>query len=214
MKDEPTLIINEMFSSIQGESSYAGFPFFFIRTTGCNLRCKYCDTKYAFSEGKEISIKKIVEKAEKSGLKKILITGGEPLIQKNVYKLIDDLLNKKFEVFIETNGSILIDKINKSAIKIVDVKTPSSGECEKNKVENLDFLTEKDEVKFVISDFNDFLWSKNFVEKYKVYKKIKNILFSPVYGVLNPEKLANWILEHKLNMVRLQLQLHKIIGMK
>jgi len=208
------LKISEIFISIQGESSWTGYPFFFIRTSGCNLNCSYCDTKYAKKFGKFISIKDIVDKAILSKIKKILITGGEPLIQENIYLLIDMLLENNFEVFIETNGSILIDKLPRSVIKILDFKTPSSGECEKNNFKNIDFLQEKDEVKFVIGDFNDYNWAIEIVEKFKLYNILKNILFSPVSGKLDAKILGDWIINDKLNWARLQIQLHKIIGMR
>ncbi len=208
------LKINEMFISIQGESSFSGFPFFFIRTSGCNLRCKYCDTKYAYEDGEFIEISEIIENVKSSQLKNVLITGGEPLIQENIYFLIDSLINNKFNVLIETNGSVLVDKINKNAIKIIDIKTPSSGECTKNNFKNFNYINFNDEIKFVISNYEDFKWSINVIEKYKIYNLVKNISLSPVYNLLSPKKLANWILEKKLNYVRLHLQLHKIIGLK
>ncbi len=208
------LKINEMFISIQGESSFSGFPFFFIRTSGCNLRCKYCDTKYAYENGEFVEINEIIENVKSSQLKNVLITGGEPLIQENIYFLIDSLINNKFNVLIETNGSVLVDKINKNAIKIIDIKTPSSGECNRNNFKNFDFINFNDEIKFVISNYEDFKWSIDVIEKYKIYKLVKNIFLSPVYNLLSPKKLANWILEKKLNYVRLHLQLHKIIGLK
>ncbi len=208
------LKINEMFINIQGESSFSGFPFFFIRTSGCNLRCKYCDTKYAYEDGEFIDISEIIENVKSSQLKNVLITGGEPLIQENIYYLIDSLINNKFNVLIETNGSVLVDKINKNAIKIIDIKTPSSGECNRNNFKNFDFINFNDEIKFVISNYEDFKWSIDVIEKYRIYKLVKNIFLSPVYNILSPKKLANWILEKKLNYVRLHLQLHKIIGIK
>ena len=208
------ILINEIFTSIQGESSWAGFPFFFIRTTGCNLRCKYCDTTYAYKNGKYYEIDEIVNLAKKSNLDKVLITGGEPLIQDSVYTLIDSLINENFKVLIETNGSILINKVNNKAIKIIDIKTPSSGESKKNKYENIFFLNKDDEIKFVISNLNDFKWALKIIEKYNIQEKINNILFSPVYKNLSPKKLGEWIIQFGLNFARLQIQLHKYIGLK
>ncbi len=205
--------INEMFISIQGESSWTGFPFFFVRTSGCNLRCNYCDTKYAYEKGEFFAIEEIIKKIEDSGLNKILITGGEPLIQKNVYILMDKLVKKGYDVLIETNGSILIDKINESVIKIIDFKTPSSGESKKNNFKNVNFLTEKDEVKFVIGNTEDFNWALSIIKKFDLNKKVKNIIFSPIWGKLNANELGKWIINKKLNFVRLQVQLHKIINM-
>lgn len=207
------LKISEIFKSIQGESSYSGFPFFFIRLTGCNLRCSYCDTQYSYSSGNELTIKSIIDKIEKSTIDKVLLTGGEPLLQENIYILIDKLTEIGKKVFIETNGSILTNKLRKEVIKIIDFKTPSSLMNEKNNFDNINFLNEEDEVKFVISDKNDFLWSIDIVNNYNLHKKTKNILFSPVANKLEPKTLANWILDKDLN-IRVQIQLHKILDLK
>ncbi len=207
------LKISEIFKSIQGESSYSGFPFFFIRLTGCNLRCSYCDTQYSYSSGNELTIKSIIDKIEKSTIDKVLLTGGEPLLQENIYILIDKLTEIGKKVFIETNGSILTNKLRKEVIKIIDFKTPSSLMNEKNNFDNINFLNEEDEVKFVISDKNDFLWSIDIVNNYNLYKRTKNILFSPVANKLAPKTLANWILDKDLN-IRVQIQLHKILDLK
>ena len=207
------LKISEIFKSIQGESSYSGFPFFFIRLTGCNLRCSYCDTQYAYSAGKDFTIDFIIDKIAHSNIDKILLTGGEPLLQENIYILIDKLIEIGKKVFIETNGSILINKLRKEVIKIIDFKTPSSLMAEKNNFDNVNFLNKEDEVKFVISDKDDFLWSIDIVNNYNLHKKTKNILFSPVANKLEPKTLANWILEKDLN-IRLQIQLHKILDLR
>ena len=204
----------EIFTSIQGESSYAGFPFFFIRLAGCNLRCSYCDTKYAYNENApEVEIEGILKKVESSLIKNVLITGGEPLLQKNVYFLMNAILNLNKRVFLETNGSVLLDKVNKQIVKVVDFKTPSSNMSEKNNIENIGFLNENDEVKFVIGNRDDFYWSLEFIKKYNLLNKIRNIHFSPVWGKLEGKILGEWILQSGVN-VRLSLQLHKILNMK
>lgn len=209
------LKIVEIFKSIQGESSFAGFPFLFIRLAGCNLRCSYCDTKYAQEENNfpEIEIEKILNKIESYKIRRVLVTGGEPLLQNNVYNLIEQILNMKKEVFIETNGSILLDKVDYSVVKIVDFKTPSSGMCQKNNFKNIHYLTENDEVKFVIGCEEDFKWSIDVVKKYKLEQQVRNIHFSPVWNKLNAKILGEWILSTNVD-VRLTIQLHKILNMK
>lgn len=201
--------INEIFVSIQGESTYMGRPCLFIRTTGCNLRCTYCDTEYAFYDGKEMSNDEIFDIVEKSGVKLVEITGGEPLLQKELPDLLDKLLEGNYDVLIETSGSINIDKIDPRAVRIMDIKCPSSGEVSKNDLSNLDKLKPEDEVKFVVGDREDYTWANEIIEKYNLDQKV-TVLFSPVFEKLAPVKLAKWILEDKKN-VRMQIQLHKII---
>jgi 7-carboxy-7-deazaguanine synthase len=207
------LIISEIFESLQGESSFTGFPFFFIRLAGCNLRCRYCDTKYAYDNGRECSVEELVKTVKKSWIKRVLITGGEPLIQENVYYLIEKLLINKFKVFVETNGSVLLDKIPLKVVKIVDIKTPSSGMSKYNNYYNLDYINKRDEIKFVIGNLDDFLWAVDKIKRFKMNKLTDNILFSPVYGGMEPQELAELILKYKLN-VRFQIQLHKILNLK
>jgi len=201
--------INEIFVSIQGESTYMGRPCLFIRTTGCNLRCTYCDTEYAFYDGKEMSNDEIFDIVENSGVKLVEITGGEPLLQKELPELLDRLLEENYEVLIETSGSIDIDKIDPRAVRIMDIKCPSSGEVSKNDLSNLNKLKPLDEVKFVVGDREDYTWANEIIEKYNLDQKV-TVLFSPVFEKLAPVKLAKWILEDKKN-VRMQIQLHKII---
>ena len=205
--------VTEIFQSIQGESSYAGFPFFFIRLSGCNLRCSYCDTKYAYEDGKLIGIDEIVNTAKNSWIKNILITGGEPLLQDEVYALIKKLLFYRFKIFIETNGSISLKRLPEKVIKIMDIKTPSSNMCSFNDFNNLSYITKADEIKFVIGDKRDFNWSLETIRKNHIFTRTSNIIFSPVFGKLSPELLGRWILKNKIN-VRLQVQLHKILNVK
>jgi len=197
----------EIFASIQGESSLIGIPMVFIRLTGCNLRCTYCDTKYAYTEGQEMSIKTIINTVKNFRLKFVEITGGEPLLQTEVYELMDELV-KNYNVLLETNGSLSIEKVNSKIKVIMDIKTPGSGMSDKNYLENLNFLKKSDEVKFVLTDRNDYDWAKDFIKKNNI--NVREILFSPAFGILNPQDLARWILEDALP-VRMNLQIHKYI---
>ena len=206
-----SLKVNEIFYSIQGESSYAGLPCVFIRLTGCNLRCSYCDTRYAYEEGREMEIGEIIDRVASCRCPLVEITGGEPLIQQETPFLIFSLLEKDYEVLLETNGTQDISLVDERCVKIVDIKCPSSGEDENNDLENLDRLTDKDEVKFVIGGREDYEYARKILEimDYKS-SRMNQIHFSPVFGKMEPEILAEWILEDNLN-VRLQIQLHKII---
>ena len=203
------LKVNEIYLSVQGESSYTGLPCVFIRLTGCNLRCIWCDTAYAFYEGKSMSIDEIVGKVKNFGVKLIEITGGEPLMQENVYPLMNGLIEKGFQVLLETGGSLSLEKVPRDIIKIMDIKCPGSGEHKNNNLDNLKFLETKDEVKFVILNRHDYEWSRDLIHKYKIHE-IAHILISPVYDKLELKEIVKWILEDKLP-VRLQTQLHKAI---
>jgi 7-carboxy-7-deazaguanine synthase len=203
------LKINEIYYSIQGESTKAGLPCVFVRLTFCNLRCTYCDTEYAFYEGKDLSIGDIKEEVRKYNCSLVEITGGEPLFQEESYILMKQLADDGFEVLLETGGSLPINNIDQRVKIIMDLKTPSSGMLKKNMYENINYLKKDDEVKFVIGSREDYLWSKQIIEKYDLNKK-NAILFSVVFGKLLPIELVNWILEDKLN-VRFQLQMHKFI---
>ena len=203
------LKINEIYCSIQGEGSKAGLPCVFIRLTFCNLRCSYCDTEYAFYEGKDLSIGDIIEKIREYNCSLVEITGGEPLVQEESISLMKQLADSGFEVLLETGGSLSIKNIDPRVKIIMDLKTPSSGMVKKNMYENINCLKKDDEVKFVIGSREDYLWSKNTIEKYALDKKA-SILLSVVFGKLLPVELVNWILEDKLN-VRFQLQMHKFI---
>ena len=206
------LTVNEIFYSIQGESSYAGFPCVFVRLTGCNLRCSYCDTTYAFSDGDELSINKIMSEIGKYDCRLLQITGGEPLLQKETKSLIDQANDAGYTVLVETNGSLNIDPIAGEATIIMDIKCPGSGESDRNLLSNIHKLKEKDEVKFVIGDRHDYDWAKQILNEHRSLRKCW-IFFSPTYNKLGPSKLAKWILEDMLD-VRLQLQLHKYLGVK
>ena len=204
------LRVVETFTSIQGESTQAGRKCFFIRLEGCNLSCVYCDTLYAASGGKEYSIGTLVEEAEKSGVRLVEITGGEPLLQKETPALCRELLDRGFEVMIETNGSLSIKDIPVAVRRIVDCKMPDSGMSSFMLEENYFLLTDHDEVKFVISSRKDFDYAVEICRQYDLAGKTPHLLVSPVWGKYPFEELAQWILECDLPL-RMQLQFHKII---
>ena len=205
-----TLWVNEIFYSIQGESLSAGRPCVFVRLTGCNLRCTYCDTRYAYEEGTLMAIADIIDRVSCFKCSLIEITGGEPLLQEETPDLIFRLLENGYEVLLETNGSLDVSGIDKRCIKIVDIKCPTSGESHKNDFENLKKLNSGDQIKFVISNRKDYDYAKGIKKKLIPEFSGNPILFSSVFGKVSPAILAQWILEDHLN-VRLQLQLQKII---
>ncbi|SRR5690606_8055386 len=203
------LKVNEIYFSVQGESTKAGLPCVFIRLTYCNLRCTYCDTEYAFYEGKDLSIEDIISEVKKYNCKLVEVTGGEPLVQKESLQLMKRLCDDGFEVLLETGGSLPIKEIDKRVKVIMDLKCPSSGMLKKNLYENINYLKPADEVKFVIGSREDYNWTKDILQKYNLNEKCE-VLFSVVFGMLEPVELVNWILEDKLD-VRFQLQMHKFI---
>ena len=201
--------VNEIFHSIQGESSFTGLPCIFIRLTGCNLKCNYCDTKYAKNQGKHLSIKSILAAVEHYNCNLVEITGGEPLLQIDVYKLINSLITDNYKVLIETNGSQNIKSLPTGVIKIIDWKTPGSNEGQSFCLDNLEYLVNNDEIKFVISDYDDYKWSVNNIIQNNLNEKF-TVLMSAANGILDPAKLYQWIINDNLD-VRFQLQLHKYI---
>lgn len=204
-----TLKINEIFFSIQGETTYAGLPTIFVRLTGCPLRCVYCDTAYAFHDGKKITLAGIMTEILNYGVKRVTVTGGEPLAQKDCLYFLTLLCDSGYDVSLETSGALDIGHVDRRVVKIVDIKTPASGEADKNLYNNLEKLTESDQVKFVISDYQDYQWSKEKVEEHRLHKQCK-VLFSSNHQALQPSQLADWILRDRLE-VRLQIQLHKYL---
>ena len=204
------LKINEIFHSIQGESTKAGLPCVFIRLTYCNIRCVYCDTEYAFYEGVDKSTDEIIEKVKSFGCKLIEITGGEPLVQENVHILMKQLCDLGYEVLIETGGSLPIEVIDKRVKLIMDLKTPYSKMEKKNRYENIQYLKPTDEVKFVIGSREDYDWVKGMISKYDLINRVEQVLLSPVFDKVENIQLAEWILQDRLN-VRFQLQMHKYI---
>lgn len=205
-----TLLVNEIFYSIQGESILSGRPCIFVRLTGCNLRCSYCDTRYAYEQGIDMEITEIMNRIAAYSCRLVEITGGEPLLQNQTPILIHGLLENGYEVMLETNGSLDIGRVDGRCIKIVDIKCPTSGESDKNDLENLKRLGPKDQVKFVIGNRSDYEYTKEIMDSISPDFPEEQILFSPVSEKIPPSRLAEWILEDHLN-VRLHLQLHKII---
>jgi len=203
------LKVNEIFYSLQGETTRIGLPTVFVRLTGCPLRCGYCDTAYAFNEGAQLEIPDILEQVAAFRPRYVTVTGGEPLAQKECPTLLTCLCDAGYSVSLETSGALDIGKVDSRVSRIVDVKTPASGESDKNRWANLELLTPHDELKFVICDEADYAWAKQqFLERHLNEKC--PVLFSPVAGVMQPADLADWILRDRLD-VRFQLQLHKIL---
>lgn len=200
--------INEIFYSLQGEGKWTGLRNIFIRTSGCNLRCSFCDTQYAYNDGKEMSIDKILSQISKYPCKYICITGGEPLLQNEILDLVDIILKRNYKICLETNGSIDIKRLSnrKSLIISLDIKCPSSNMHEKILLENISLLKKEDQLKFVIKDKNDYNYAEKVIKK---YKPICTVFFQPVWGT-NPSDLADWIICDGLK-VKLGLQLHKMI---
>ncbi len=201
--------ITEIFYSIQGESSFIGQPCVFIRTTACNLRCTWCDTAYSFYGGEEMSLDEIMKRVASYGCKLVEITGGEPMLQKEIYELCDRLLAAEYTVLIETGGSLDLSKLDPRVIKIVDLKCPGSGEAEKNYWPNLDILQSHDQVKFVIKDRADYDWTLQVIRKYHLEARF-HLLFSPVFHEMELRPLAEWMLADRVK-AQLQVQLHKYI---
>jgi len=203
------LKVNEIYLSIQGESTQAGLPCVFVRLTYCNLRCTYCDTEYAFYEGKDYTIDQVIKEIGKYDCQLVEVTGGEPLVQEECKDLMNRLCNEGYVVMLETGGSLPVKDVDQRVMIIMDFKCPSSGMMKKNLYENINYIKPTDEIKFVVGNREDYEWSKEIIEKYNLSSKC-NILFSVVFGELEPVTLVGWILEDKLN-VRFQLQMHKFI---
>jgi len=204
------LTINEIFHSIQGESTFAGEPCVFVRLTACDLRCSWCDTPYAFHEGRRMSIDDVLTEVDRFGSSLVEVTGGEPLLQREVYPLMDRLLARGKTVLLETGGHRSIAEVPSGVIRIMDIKCPGSGESDKTDWTNLEQLAASDQVKFVINDRRDYEFARDVVTRESLITRVAAVLFSPVHGVLDPRELAEWILADQL-AVRLQLQAHKYI---
>ncbi|HYK90242.1 MAG TPA: radical SAM protein [Acidobacteriota bacterium] len=202
--------VNEIFYSIQGESSFMGLPCAFIRLSACDLRCTYCDTGYAFYEGKEMEIAEILSVIEDYPTRLALVTGGEPMLQKSVHALFRELLEHGYTVCLETGGHVPLKDVDPRIHKIVDLKCPSSGMESHNNYENINCITRRDEIKFVVGDRADFDWACDAIRRFDLTARAGTVLFSPVYRELPYHKLARWVLDSGLQ-VRMQLQLHKII---
>jgi len=208
--DIPVLTVNEIFHSIQGESTHAGRPCVFVRLTACDLRCSWCDTPYAFHEGAKMTVEDVVSRVREYGCDVVEITGGEPLLQKDVYPLMQRLLDEGRTVLLETGGHLSVDEVPEGVVRVIDVKCPGSGESARVHWPNLHRLRPSDEVKFVIKDRADYEFARDVVAKYDLAARAAAVLFSPVHGVMNARELAEWILADRL-AARLQLQVHKYV---
>ena len=206
----PNLTVNEIFLSIQGESTWAGLPCVFVRLTGCDLRCSYCDTTYAYTEGARRPLDEVLAEALAFDCELVEVTGGEPLLQPASRQLLAALCDAGRTVLLETNGAHDISGVDPRVHRIVDLKTPGSGECSRNRERNIPLLTPRDEVKFVIGSREDYEWARQAVCRFALPGRVKAVLFSPVFGRIDPAAMVQWILEDKL-AVRFQLQLHKLI---
>ena len=203
-----TLTVKEIYPAIMGESSLAGIPCTIVRLSGCNLRCSYCDTTYAYSGGRKMRTNDIFKSVNKNKHKTVLLTGGEPLLQKESIALLEYLEKKALKTVIETNGSVDINPVPQNTTIIMDLKSPGSGCAQENKIENLQHLKPEDEIKMVLLDRKDYLWARKTIEKYDL--NTTTTILSPAFGLLDPKDLTAWILKDKLD-VRLGLQLHKYI---
>ena len=202
-----TLRVTEIFYSLQGEADTAGAPTVFVRLTGCPLRCRYCDTEYAFTGGDRKTVDQILQDVGQYPTRLVTVTGGEPLAQRDVHLLLTKLCDTGYQVSLETGGSLDIQPVDPRVSIVLDIKTPASGESERNRLENLKHISSKDQIKFVICNRDDYEWSRDFVRQHGL-DRMCVIWFSPSYGQINPRDLADWILQDNLP-VRLQLQLHK-----
>jgi 7-carboxy-7-deazaguanine synthase len=203
------LRVTEIFYSLQGESRTVGWPTVFVRLTGCPLRCGYCDTEYAFHGGQWMSLDEILQQVGGHEARFVTVTGGEPLAQQACLTLLSRLCDAGYEVSLETAGALDVTAVDPRVVKVMDLKTPGSGEVEKNRYENLDHLNPKDQVKFVLCDRQDYEWARDILRQYRLSARCE-VLFSPVHGQLDPRQLADWILEDHLP-VRMQIQLHKYL---
>jgi 7-carboxy-7-deazaguanine synthase len=204
------LTVNEIFYSIQGESSQAGRPCVFVRLTGCDLRCSWCDTPYSFYEGQKRTVEEVLDEVNRYQCSLVEITGGEPLLQEDVYPLMNQLLERGHQVMLETGGHRSIARVPSEVMRIVDVKCPASGEIDRNLWSNLDALTARDEIKFVIQDRTDYEYALDVIRQHRLAGRAAAILFSPVHGVLKPQVLSEWMLADHVP-ARLQLQIHKYL---
>jgi 7-carboxy-7-deazaguanine synthase len=203
------LRVSEIFHSIQGESTQAGCPCVFVRLVGCNLRCRWCDTAYAFGGGRDMTVAEVVAEVERYACPLVEVTGGEPLLQSDAIPLMEELLRRGRRVLLETGGSLPIEEVPDGVLRIVDVKCPGSGEAASNRWENLESLRSGDEVKFVIAGRDDYLWAREQVRRLCLSERC-TVLFSPAHGVVDPGDMARWVLEDGLP-VRVQIQFHKVL---
>jgi 7-carboxy-7-deazaguanine synthase len=204
------LRITEIFYSLQGETRTAGLPTVFVRLTGCPLRCGYCDTEYAFFGGEKRSLQSVLDEVAQYDPRYICVTGGEPLAQKACIPLVAALCDQGYEVSLETSGAMPLDEVDPRVVKVMDLKTPGSGEVAKNRYENIALLSEGDQLKFVVCDRTDYEWARFKLDEYQLLDRVGEVLFSPSFGQVDATELAEWILADRLQ-VRMQLQLHKLL---
>ena len=207
---EESLRISELFYSLQGEARDSGLPTVFVRLTGCPLRCTYCDSEYAFYGGERMTLADILQKVRSYPARHVCVTGGEPLAQPNCLPLLTALCDAGYRVSLETSGAMPVDAVDARVSRVVDLKTPASGEQSRNRLENIPLLGPDDQVKFVICDRGDYDWARFTLDQYRLAERVGEVLFSPSYEQLNPRQLAEWILEDGLP-VRMQIQLHKLL---
>ncbi|MBK6757678.1 MAG: 7-carboxy-7-deazaguanine synthase QueE [Moraxellaceae bacterium] len=204
------LRLTEIFYSLQGEARSVGVPTVFVRLTGCPLRCQYCDTTYSFTGGEKYSLEQILAQVASYGARYVCVTGGEPLAQPNCLLLLTALCDAGYQVSLETSGALDVSQVDVRVSKVLDLKTPDSGESHRNLYDNVPHLTPHDQIKFVICSKRDYDWARFKLDEYQLIPRVSDVLFSPSYGQQNPTELAQWILDDKL-AVRLQLQLHKFL---
>jgi 7-carboxy-7-deazaguanine synthase len=204
------LRITEIFHSLQGETSTVGLPTVFVRLTGCPLRCQYCDTAYAFSGGQVVTVDEILERVASFDARFVTVTGGEPLAQPACLPLLRALVDAGFETSLETSGALDIGSVDPRVVRVVDLKTPGSGEVARNRWQNIELLTRRDQIKFVICDADDYAWARRICDEYALSERVGEVLFSPSHTELPAGQLADWILRDRLR-VRLQIQLHKVL---
>jgi len=207
---QASLKITEIFYSLQGESTTVGLPTVFVRLTGCPLRCGYCDSEYAFYGGERMSLVSILEKAASYNPRYVCVTGGEPLAQRECLTLLGLLCDEGYQVSLETSGALAVDAVDPRVVKVMDLKTPGSGEVARNRWENIPVLTPRDQIKFVICNREDYEWARFKLDEFALAEKVSDVLFSPSFGQIEPLELAEWILADNLK-VRFQLQLHKLL---
>ncbi|SHF58819.1 7-carboxy-7-deazaguanine synthase [Microbulbifer donghaiensis] len=205
-----SLRISEIFYSLQGEARDSGLPTVFVRLTGCPLRCTYCDSEYAFYGGERMTLEQILQKVQSYPARYVCVTGGEPLAQPNCLPLLKALCDAGYSVSLETSGAMPIEDVDSRVSRVVDLKTPASGEQHRNRMENIAALTARDQIKFVICDRGDYDWARFTLDQYRLSEKVGEVLFSPSYEQLQPRQLAEWILDDGLP-VRMQMQLHKLL---
>lgn len=208
--EQTSLRITEIFYSLQGESSTVGLPTVFVRLTGCPLRCHYCDTEYAFYGGERKTLQQVLAEVDSYGTPRVCVTGGEPLAQKNCLALLTALCDRGYAVSLETSGALSVADVDPRVVKVMDLKTPASGEAQRNLYDNIPLLGEQDQLKFVICSRQDYEWARLKMDELSLRERVGEILFSPSHGSLDATELAEWILADRLP-VRFQLQLHKLL---